>query len=172
MRAPETRPGAQAGPAAGTRWPPPRRSDDGFTLIELLVVVVVIGILIAIAVPLYLSYQKNANDATTKSDLRNAIPVVEQCYSDNGKYPVQSAAAVSLLTVVTPTGTPPTLCAGTYKTSSKSTVSYLSNSTGTAYVLSSTSTAGSGTVYCFFSGDAGTLKKEASGWTPTAVASC
>lgn len=61
--------------------------DEGFTLIELLVVVVIIGILIAIAIPLYLNYQKGAANKTAASDARNAIPVVEQCYADNGKYP-------------------------------------------------------------------------------------
>ncbi|CAN5635479.1 hypothetical protein BH10ACT8_BH10ACT8_02940 [soil metagenome] len=62
--------------------------DKGFTLIELLVVVVIIGILIAIAIPLYLNYQKGAKDKSAQSDVRSAVATIEQCFTDNGNnYP-------------------------------------------------------------------------------------
>ena len=63
------------------------RGEHGFTLIELLVVVVIIGILIAIAIPLYLNYKKGANDKSAQSDLRGAVSVLEQCNADNSGYP-------------------------------------------------------------------------------------
>ena len=59
------------------------REEKGFTLIELLVVIVILGILVAIAVPSYLSFRGNAQDAAAKSNVRSAIPAAESYYQTN-----------------------------------------------------------------------------------------
>ena len=59
------------------------REEQGFTLIELLVVIVILGILVAIAVPSYLSFRGNAQDAAAKSNVRSAIPAAESYYQTN-----------------------------------------------------------------------------------------
>jgi type IV pilus assembly protein PilA len=129
--------------------------ESGFTLIELLVVVVIMGILIAIAIPVYLNYKKGASDKSAQSDLRNAINVFEQCNVDNSVYPSAVGGTGAL-----------TGCTGqSVKASSGTTFVYFAKSTpaasaNTNYIVGAYNTNGSGSTtnyFCYASAAGGSI---------------
>ena len=129
-----------------------KKDDEGFTLIELLVVVVIIGVLVAIAVPVYLNYRQGAADKSAQSDVRGAISAIEQYYTDNNNaYPPGFASQ---------TTSPITIGSQKITLSDKTTMTYVPQPAAgpfTSYLLCATNSGGSGKVYYYNSANSGSV---------------
>ena len=64
-----------------------RKHEQGFTLIELMVVVIIIGILVAIAVPLYGGVQARARDNACMANVRTLNGAVAMFQAEEDEYP-------------------------------------------------------------------------------------
>ena len=148
-----------------------KKDDEGFTLIELLVVVVIIGVLVAIAVPVYLNYRKGAADKSAQSDVRGAVSAIEQFYTDNGNtYPATATAAndgsaTGKSTVDLTTGATGATATQKITLSDKTRLGYNKAADGLSYTICATNLNGtSGKWYVYKSAEGGSVKesKEAS----------
>jgi type IV pilus assembly protein PilA len=117
--------------------------DEGFTLIELLVVIIIIGILAAIAIPVFLSQRQKGYDAQAKSDARNAATIEETYLTDYNNYaPIASTATNALMTA-----NYPAFASEGFKMSTNDTGVTIYTYAGTAVTGGSTTVAQSGG-YC------------------------
>ena len=130
----------------------PSELDEGFTLIELLVVIIIIGILAAIAIPVFLNQRNKGYDAQAKSDLRNLANFEEVYLTDAGSYG---------------TGAQISATEGALHHSSGDQVRVVSFTTNQGYCLSATSN--SGHVF-YYDSEAGGLQPTTSTGCPTTYA--
>ena len=72
----------------------PARYSRAFTLIELLVVIAIIAILVGLLFPAFKAVQNQARSTQAKNDLTQIVNAVNAFYTDYGKYPVPSTAAL------------------------------------------------------------------------------
>jgi type IV pilus assembly protein PilA len=121
------------------------KKDKGFTLIELLVVIIIIGILAAIAIPVFLNQRKKAVDAGIKSDLRTIANEAESYFVDHQAYPatVSSTGDLTLTTGVTITA------------SNANTAFTFTNATDSYTITGQHSTSGTGATYTYDAANGG-----------------
>jgi type IV pilus assembly protein PilA len=96
--------------------------EEGFTLIELLVVIIIIGILAAIAIPVFLNQRKKAVDSSMKSDARTIANEEETYFTDYQSY-------------VATSGTAPVIGATTVRLSTGNTATITLNTGNSAYCI-------------------------------------
>ena len=112
-----------------------KEKDQGFTLIELLVVIVIIGILAAIAIPVFLNQRKKGVDAGLKSDLKNAATNIETYLVDNPSATIPTEVVKGTGAPAAPTATTTPVVLASMKVSSGNVIQVKPSATQGAYCI-------------------------------------
>jgi prepilin-type N-terminal cleavage/methylation domain-containing protein len=72
-----------------------KQEDEGFTLIELLVVMIIIGILVAIAIPIFMNQKDKAHETAVKADVKSASTAIETLLTDGDPSAAVKAAGAA-----------------------------------------------------------------------------
>jgi type IV pilus assembly protein PilA len=128
-------------------------SQDAFSLIELLVVLLILGVLAAIALPVFLGQQNKSEDASAKSNARNLVSLIDSCYAPQEDY-TQCASEADLGTNIgIPYGTNP----------GEASITDTSKSTFTIVAVSKAQTNGSNNTFTIERLASGPLQRTCSG---------
>jgi len=77
----------------------PPKADRGYTLIEMMITVAIIGILAAVAIPVYNGYTRTGKEAEAKAGLSTVALLEEQYFAENRAYVAGADAAALKATI-------------------------------------------------------------------------
>jgi type IV pilus assembly protein PilA len=135
--------------------PVPNTADEGFTLIELMVVIVVISVLLAIAIPSFLSARERTQNHAAQANLHTALEAANSAFTDATNIDFSQLSASSLAAAET------SLRFSTTPATTRGTVAVVGGScdlsSGTVGCVALAEPAGNGTCWYAVESDTGAL---------------